>query len=104
MEPDLIVFAIPNGGNRDPKEAGRLKAEGVLAGVPDIMIARAMGLFHGLFLEFKSPSGALSPAQREVGNALGSEGYRVETVRSVREAWGITIEYLNGEHTLEALL
>ena len=32
------IFAIPNGGARSPATAGRLKAEGVSSGVPDLFV------------------------------------------------------------------
>lgn len=34
--PAPVMYAIPNGGRRDAITGARLKAEGVLAGVPDI--------------------------------------------------------------------
>ena len=34
----VCYWAVPNGGNRSKSEAGRLKAEGVKAGVPDITV------------------------------------------------------------------
>ena len=36
--PTVRIFAIPNGGARTPSAAGRLKAEGVSKGVPDLYI------------------------------------------------------------------
>lgn len=36
--PDVRIFAIPNGGSRSQREGGRLKLEGVSAGVPDLYI------------------------------------------------------------------
>lgn len=36
--PGVRIFAIPNGGARTPSVAGRLKAEGVSKGVPDLYI------------------------------------------------------------------
>lgn len=36
--PGVRIFAVPNGGHRGIREAGRLKAEGVSAGVPDLYI------------------------------------------------------------------
>ena len=36
--PGVRIFAIPNGGARTPSAAGRLKAEGVSKGVPDLYI------------------------------------------------------------------
>ena len=39
--PDLdLLHAIPNGGHRNKATAGRLKAEGVKRGVPDISCGR----------------------------------------------------------------
>ena len=35
--PGVRIFAIPNGGARSPATAGRLKAEGVSSGVPDLL-------------------------------------------------------------------
>jgi hypothetical protein len=37
--PELrLMFAIPNGGSRDKREAANLKAEGVKSGVPDVFL------------------------------------------------------------------
>lgn len=36
--PNVRIFAIPNGGSRGQIEAGRLRAEGVESGVPDLCI------------------------------------------------------------------
>lgn len=36
--PGVRIFAIPNGGYRSLAAAARLKAEGVVAGVPDLCI------------------------------------------------------------------
>lgn len=33
-----LLFAIPNGGKRNAREAARLKAEGVTPGVPDLFL------------------------------------------------------------------
>ena len=36
--PECIIFAIPNGGSRNLKEAVNLKKSGVLKGTPDLCI------------------------------------------------------------------
>jgi hypothetical protein len=55
--PELhLMFAIPNGGERDVRVASNLRAEGVKAGVPDIFLPVSRGGFHGLFIELKRPT------------------------------------------------
>lgn len=71
-EPDYIIFAVPNGGFRGIKEAGRLKAEGVLSGVSDIII-----LTHNkvIFLEMKNAKGKLSKAQKYFNENVAYLGF-----------------------------
>lgn len=47
------MFAIPNGGKRDKITAGKLKAEGVKAGVPDICLPVVRGGYGALYIELK---------------------------------------------------
>ena len=48
--PELaLMFAIPNGGDRHPAVAGKLRDEGVKAGVPDIFLPVPRGKYHGMF-------------------------------------------------------
>jgi hypothetical protein len=59
--PGVRIFAIPNGGARSPATAGRLKAEGVSSGVPDLFIPA-----WGLWVEMKrSKGGSLSAEQKD---------------------------------------
>lgn len=51
---DAVAFAIPNGGHRAKREAGKIKKEGGAAGVPDIYI---LYLSQSYFLEMKKPKG-----------------------------------------------
>ncbi len=76
--PGVVIFAIPNGGYRRMREAVRLKAEGVLAGVPDLMIAEPRGAYHGLFVEMKKIGGKTSLKQMIRIADLRARGYRVE--------------------------
>ena len=46
----IRLFAIPNGGHRHKAVAVKLRAEGVCAGVPDLMVPEAHGGFNGLFI------------------------------------------------------
>lgn len=74
-----LLFAIPNGGARNPITAARLKAEGVKAGVPDLFLPVARGVHHGLFVEMKrTRGGRVSPAQTAWLTLLRAQGFRAE--------------------------
>lgn len=59
-----IVFAVPNGGKRDAREAANLKAQGVLAGIPDlgIMLPKA----RMIWIEMKAENGRVSAMQADL--------------------------------------
>lgn len=75
-----LAHAIPSGGARDVVTAGRLKAEGVRPGVPDVCIPVARRNYHALYLEFKkldrvnSLRGGLSEAQTHFKDLLERHG------------------------------
>ena len=74
--PELaLLFAIPNGGHRNKATAGKLKAEGVKAGVPDLCLPVARGHYHGLYIELKAKGGRATPDQRDWLIELGKQGY-----------------------------
>ena len=73
--PEFALFAIPNGGARDPITGARLKAEGVRRGVVDLMLARANDQHAGLFLEMKVGSNKPSNEQVVFMEYLASAGY-----------------------------
>lgn len=54
--PDLRwLAAIPNGGFRDKITAGKLKAEGVKSGLPDLVLLVRRGIYAALWIELKKP-------------------------------------------------
>ncbi|MDD3917273.1 MAG: VRR-NUC domain-containing protein [Synergistaceae bacterium] len=70
---DVLIFAIPNGGARSPSTAVKLKAEGVVRGIPDLFIPA-----WGTFVEMKRVvGGRLSPEQNHWKSYLEREGYAV---------------------------
>ena len=71
--PNVRILAIPNGGARSKATAGRLKAEGVTSGVPDLFIP-----CWRLWVEMKrSKGGSLSPEQKDWITYLEDMGYFV---------------------------
>ena len=75
-----LVFAVPNGGGRSVAEAGKLKAEGVTAGVPDLFVPGRRA-----FIEVKKPGGRISPAQRDMMVKLRLLGYDCIVAYSVED-------------------
>ena len=97
IHPELrLMFAIPNGGQRNPATAGRLKAEGVKAGVPDTFLPIARRDFHGLFIEFKKVGGKTSPAQDEMILQLRRQKYNVQICYDWQTALDRVLGYLRG--------
>lgn len=94
--PELaLMYAIPNGGERHPAVAVRLKAEGVKAGVPDLCLPVARGGYHGLYIELKSREGKLSAEQRHWLANLEGQGYRAAMVRGWEAAQRLIEDYLS---------
>ena len=83
---DLIkipYFAIPNGSLRNIIVAKKLKAEGVKAGVADLFLMIPNKIFHGLFIEVKTPAGRQQPSQKDFEKIAFDSGYCYEVVRSL---------------------
>lgn len=51
-----LLFAVPNGGDRKAHVGGRMKAEGVKSGVPDMCWPIKRFGYAGLWIELKKPS------------------------------------------------
>jgi len=94
-----LMFAIPNGGQRNIVTATKLKAEGVKSGVPDIFLAvpSKAYLSHGLFIEMKSEKGKLSPSQKIWIDGLSKIGYMCSVCYSFDEAKEAIGKYLGIE-------
>lgn len=88
------LFAVPNAGKRSPAVAGRMKAEGLTAGVPDLCLPVARGGFAGLWIEMKSPTNGLTDKQKEWKEKLEAEDHKVLVCRSSQEAIAEIREYL----------
>lgn len=98
--PDLCMLAaIPNGGYRPMATAAMLKAEGVKAGYPDILLDVARGRWHGLRIELKRAdrSNHATPAQEEWIARLRAHGYRAIVTYGFEEARTAIMDYLNQE-------
>lgn len=77
------LFACPNGGRRDAATAARLKDEGVLAGVADLILLKRNKTHGALLVEMKTDKGRQSQSQREWERRITADGYRYVVCRSL---------------------
>lgn len=109
------MFAIPNGGARSKATAGKLKAEGVVAGVADlILLVPRFGFPHiiegntdgivsyvgtdeiccALCIEMKTAKGRQSPEQKEWQAKVEAQGYKYAVCHSLDEFMNTINNYL----------
>ncbi|WP_440221855.1 VRR-NUC domain-containing protein [Dokdonella sp. MW10] len=88
------TYAIPNGGGRSKAQAGKLKAEGVRAGVSDIFVSLPSGRLCGLYIEMKSKTGDPSREQREWLAESVDLGYGAACCRGAEEAMQVWRTYV----------
>jgi hypothetical protein len=96
--PDVLIFAVPNGGKRSLIEAAMMKKMGVLAGVSDLLLFWDGG--HGA-IELKRPDKkvAMSPSQVDFSIAWIERGGRfaccnsLDGVEDTLKAWGLGTRY-----------
>lgn len=81
-----LLYAVPNGGWRAKGTAGRLKAEGVKAGVPDLCLPVARGGYHSLYIEMKTLAGNPSEKQKQWIARLRQEGHCAEVCYGAADA------------------
>lgn len=87
-----LIFAVPNGGQRNAIEGMQLKASGTVSGVPDIVM-HWKGLAYGF--EFKTETGTLSPAQIKVHEIWKKNETPVYVVRTADDFLSL-IEQITG--------
>lgn len=88
------LFAIPNGGRRDAATGRRLKDEGVLAGVSDLILLKAIGCYGALLIETKTRKGTQRESQKEWESKITADGYKYVIVRSLDEFIEVVTDYL----------
>lgn len=95
--PELaLLYHVPNGGSRKKAEAGRFRAEGVKAGVPDLCLPVARGGYHGLYVEMKRLKGSkTSDEQKAWLSELAAQGYFTALCKGWEAAAKVIEDYLN---------
>ena len=77
-----LLFSVANGGYRHPLEAKRLKAEGLIAGVSDLIFLWQSKTY---FIEMKTPKGHQQPNQIEWQHIVEAQGFDYFVCRSLEE-------------------
>ncbi|MEG2599881.1 MAG: VRR-NUC domain-containing protein [Muribaculaceae bacterium] len=89
------LFAVPNGGRRDVTTAKKLKAEGVVAGVADLILLLHNRTYGALLIEMKTIKGTQSEAQKKWQLSLCSnEEYKYVLCRSLDDFMREVSDYL----------
>lgn len=80
--PDVLIFSVPNGGHRRPAVAAKMKATGVVKGVPDLFIPA-----WETWIEMKrTKGGSLSPEQNLMHLQLRGLFYKVLVAKGFEDA------------------
>lgn len=91
-----LLFAVPNGGARNSREAGIMKAEGVTAGVADMILLIPRHGYGCLCIEFKTKDGRQSDSQKLWQADVEAHGNKYVVVRSIGDFVKEVRDYLRG--------
>lgn len=91
----LLLHAIPNGDWRGWGTGKKLKAQGVIPGIPDLFLPVARSGYHGLYIELKKANGTIKKDQWEIMLALHKEGYCVRICNNLQIAMSTLSDYLD---------
>ena len=90
-----LLFAVPNGGSRDKREAAIMKAEGITAGVSDLILNIPGGSHTQLAIEMKDTKGTQSAAQKRYQRYAELAGVKYTICRSFQDFQDEVRNYLD---------
>ena len=80
--PRCLIFAIPNGGNRNKIEAMKFKATGLLAGASDLVVVLPNFV---AFVELKTEIGTQSDPQIDFEERISKLGFEYIIIKSLEQ-------------------
>ena len=89
-----LLFAVPNGGARDAVTGAKLKEEGVVAGVADLILFVPRQGFHALCVEMKTAKGVQRKTQKDWQGKVMAQGYKYVVCRSIDDFVAVIQDYL----------
>lgn len=88
------LFAVPNGGFRGKSTAAKLKEEGVLSGVSDLILLKNNKEYGALLIEMKTATGRQSVNQKRWQSLITQDRYKYVVCRSLDEFMKEVNDYL----------
>lgn len=93
------LFAVPNGGRRDVTTAAKLKAEGVVPGVADLVLLMSNRDYGALLIEMKTPKGRQSDSQKKWEKTVCADAeYKYVVCRSLDDFIREVDSYLRNDN------
>lgn len=90
LPPEVVWFAVPNGGKRHVSVAKKLKAEGVKKGVADLLFFWADLV---LAVEMKTAKGRQSKSQKEWAKRWRSNSRHYVICRSLDDVYRVLCDF-----------
>jgi len=102
----LLLFAVPNGAYLSGdklqriKQWNRLKSEGAVAGVSDLILLIPNEQFNGLCIEMKTTAkhSKQSSAQKKFEEAVIAQGYQYKIIRNINSFKNLIENYLKSKN------
>ena len=91
--PHLVIYAVPNGGSRNVREAQRLKAEGVLSGVADLVVLLTQG--KSLYIEMKVKGNRHTQNQKDFQKKVIALGHTYAVCYTFEEFQKVVENYIS---------
>ncbi len=88
------LFSVPNGGKRNEVVAAKMKAEGQLAGVADLILLKSNSHYGALLIEMKTRTGRQAETQKEWQQKIEADGYKYVICRSIDDFMNEVNTYL----------
>lgn len=96
-----MLFAVPNGGYRKEREGKILKAEGVVAGVSDLILLVPRNGKGALCIEMKTRKGVQRESQKVWQEECEKAGNEYVVVRSFKQFRDAVTDYLGEDDGLD---
>jgi hypothetical protein len=82
----IAYFAVPNEGLRTQRNGARLKAQGMVAGAPDIVLVDLTSAEVPVAIEMKTKKGRLTDSQRNMHDIMRRAGWHVIVAYGAEDA------------------